>query len=181
METKINGSILHLIKGDITEQKVDALVNAADPSLMGGGGVDGAIHRAAGPKIHEECMKIAKKIGGTLPFGQAVITKGYDLPAKFVIHTVGPIWHGGKKNEPDLLRNCYLNSLELAKKNNIKTIAFPSISTGAFGYPEALAAPIALEAVKDFLETDSSINKVVFVLYSDETFGNYKKALKDLR
>jgi len=198
MQLKVNRSIISLIKGDITAERTDAIVNAADPSLMGGGGVDGAIHRAAGPRIHEECIKIAKRlvrrspalpagrhegrrrIGGILPFGEAVITKGYDLPAKFVIHTVGPIWRGGKKKEPELLRDCYLNSLKLAADNGIKTISFPSISTGAFGYPEELAAPIALKAVKGYLESNTGIEKVNFVLFSDGTFNNYKKALEAL-
>lgn len=175
----INKSKLTLVVGDITKQEVDAVVNAANSSLMGGGGVDGAIHRAAGPKLHEECMEIVKKQGGC-PTGEAVITSGGNMPAKYVIHTVGPIWYGGNANEPELLANCYKNSLKLAVKNGIKTIAFPSISTGAFGYPVEKAAVTAIKSVKDFLENNDEINEVIFVLFNDAIYKSYESVLKSL-
>lgn len=175
----INNSKLTLVIGDITKQKVDAVVNAANSSLMGGGGVDGAIHRAAGPKLHEECMEIVKR-QGECPTGEAVITSGGNMPAKYVIHTVGPVWFGGNANEPKLLANCYTNSLKLAIKNGIKTIAFPSISTGAFGYPVDKAAIVAIKAVKDFLESNDGIDEVIFVLFNDTIYNEYENALKSL-
>lgn len=175
----INKSKLTLVVGDITKQKVDAVVNAANSSLMGGGGVDGAIHAAAGPKLHEECMEIVKKQGGC-PTGEAVITSGGNMPAKYVIHTVGPMWFGGDANEPELLANCYTNSLKLAVENGIKTIAFPSISTGAFGYPVNKAAVVAIKCVKGFLENNDGIDEVIFVLFSDEIYNEYENALKSL-
>jgi len=136
--------------GDITKQKVDAIVNAANSSLMGGGGVDGAIHRAGGPAILEECRKIVSRQGGC-PTGEAVITTGGNLPAKFVIHTVGPVWNGGNNNESEKLSNCYTNSLRLAVENNLRTIAFPNISTGMYGYPKKEAAQIAIKTVTGYL------------------------------
>lgn len=175
----INKSKLTLVVGDITKQEVDAVVNAANSSLMGGGGVDGAIHRAAGPKLHEECMEIVKKQGGC-PTGEAVITSGGNMPAKYVIHTVGPIWYGGNANEPELLANCYKNSLKLAVKNGIKTVAFPSISTGAFGYPVEKAAVTAIKSVKDFLENNNEIYEVIFVLFNDAIYKSYESVLKSL-
>lgn len=170
--------MIKIILGDITEQDTDAIVNAANSALMGGGGVNGAIHRKGGPQILSECKEIIKKIGH-LPTGCAVITKGGNLKAKFVIHTVGPIWHGGKNNEENLLRSCYQESLKLALDYEIKTIAFPSISTGAYGYPKELAAPIAVSAVYDFLREHKGIEEVRFVLFDKETEEIYKKALND--
>ncbi len=145
METRIK-----LIFGDITKLEVDAIVNAANSSLMGGGGVDGAIHRAGGPQILAECREIVAR-QGRCSTGEAVITSGGNLPAKYVIHTVGPIWIGGNNNEPQLLKNAYLNSLKLAVANHCRTVAFPNISTGVYGYPKELAAKIAIQAVSDFL------------------------------
>ncbi|MEW6007226.1 MAG: O-acetyl-ADP-ribose deacetylase [bacterium] len=171
--------MIKIILGDITEQDCDAIVNAANSSLMGGGGVDGAIHRKGGEKILEECKEIIKKIG-YLETGRAVITRGGNLKAKFVIHTVGPIWRGGKNREQSLLKSCYQESLKLALENNLKTIAFPSISTGAYGYPKELAAPVAMKGVSDFLKEEKGIQEVRFVLFDKETFSVYKEALDDL-
>jgi len=173
---------IKIIKGDITKQKTDAIVNAANSSLMGGGGVDGAIHRAGGPAILKECNEIIRKIG-RLPTGKAVITGGGNLPAKFVIHTVGPIYReyqgesgNIKDNQGEPLRSCYIESLKLAAEKGLKSISFPSISTGAYRYPLEEAAPIAIRAVKDFLEQESSIREVYFVLYNDPTYEAYKNA-----
>jgi len=171
MDTRIE-----IIKGDITKQKVDAIVNAADSSLMGGGGVDGAIHRAAGPVILEECKKIVADRGGC-PTGEAVITSGGTLPAKFVIHTVGPVWENGKNNESQLLANCYQNCLQLALHNKLYTIAFPNISTGVYGYPKKEAAGIAIKTVTGFLHNNPGIIKVYFVCFDDENFQLYKDLL----
>ena len=167
---------IELIKGDITKLKVDAIVNAANSGLMGGGGVDGAIHRAGGPAILEECRKIVAKQGGCKT-GEAVITTGGDLPAKYVIHTVGPVWNGGKKNEPTLLANCYKNSLNLAVQNNLSSIAFPNISTGIYGYPKKEAAEIAINTVSEFLKQNDFINKVYFVCFDEENYNYYKALL----
>lgn len=163
---------LEIVKTDITLLKVDAIVNAANSSLLGGGGVDGAIHRAAGPELLDECQKI-----GGCPTGEARLTQGYKLPAKYVIHTVGPIWTGGARGEAELLSSCYRNSLELAVKNDIKTIAFPSISTGAYRFPLDRAVPIALQEIVNFLKTNRTIEKVIIACYSDEVFDRYKKEL----
>ncbi|HAW50388.1 TPA: O-acetyl-ADP-ribose deacetylase [bacterium] len=168
---------IKVVLGDITEQKVDVIVNAANPSLMGGGGVDGAIHRKGGPSILEECKQIIKKIGH-LATGKAVITKGGNLPAKYVIHTVGPIWGGGSYDEEEVLRSSYQESLRLAKENNLKRVAFPSISTGAYGYPKELAAPVAVSAVSDFLDKNPEIDEVRFVLFNNDTYSVYENALK---
>jgi O-acetyl-ADP-ribose deacetylase (regulator of RNase III) len=168
---------IRLKKGDIVDEDVDAIVNAANPSLMGGGGVDGAIHRAAGHEMHEECMAIAKRIGRLEP-GNAVMTGGGRLKARRVIHAVGPVWHGGDRGEAETLRNAYLNSLRLAEENGIKEISFPSISTGAYGYPVELAARVAVEAVSEFLKGRDM--KVNFVLFDDRAFEAYRKALFDL-
>ena len=164
---------IEIIKGDITKLKVDAIVNAANNSLLGGGGVDGAIHRAAGPMLLEEC----KKLGGC-PTGEAKITKGYNLPAKFVIHTVGPIWKGGNYNEDELLSNCYKNSLTLALENGIKTIAFPSISTGAYRFPVERASKIAFNTVMEFLRQHDEIEKVIFCCFDDNTYALYSQLKK---
>ena len=166
---------IEIILGDITKLKVDAIVNAANRYLLGGGGVNGAIHHAAGPELLEECRKL-----GGCPTGEAKITKGYNLPAKYVIHTVGPVWMGGNSNEENLLANCYKNSLKIAVENKIKTIAFPAISTGAFGYPIEKAAQIAINTVKRFLEYDNSINKVTFVAFSEKDFQLLKKMIETI-
>ena len=176
MTTKINRTSLALIRGDITRERVDAIVNAANEQLMGGGGVDGAIHRAGGPAIMAECSAIRAEQGGC-PTGQAVITTGGNLPAKHVIHTVGPIWRGGNSGEAELLASCYRESLRLAMEHGIKTIAFPSISTGVYGYPVAQAAVVALHAVKQFLAAHDGLDEVRFVLFDDATHGAYENAL----
>ncbi len=159
-----------VIKGDITEQNVDAIVNAANSSLLGGGGVDGAIHRAAGHELVMECRELHG-----CKTGQAKITKGYKLPAKWVIHTVGPVWQGGNKGEEGLLAACYRNSLELAVKNDTKTIAFPSISTGAYRFPVERAAVIAITEIKRFLQMDSNIEKVWLVCFDEDTYQKYQE------
>jgi len=156
---------IEIIIGDITKQNVDAIVNAANTSLLGGGGVDGAIHRAAGPKLLEECRKLAG-----CQTGNAKITKGYNLSARFVIHTVGPIWRGGFNHEEELLADCYKNSLILAVKNHISSIAFPMISTGAFGFPFKLAGKIAIDTINDFLQQDKSLNKILLVCFSQSDY-----------
>jgi len=156
-------------RGDITTEKVDAVVNAANSTLLGGGGVDGAIHRRGGSAILEECREIRKtKYPDGLPAGEAVMTTGGEMPAKYVIHTVGPIWHGGKKGEEKKLKDCYLNSLKVAVDNQCKTIAFPAISTGVYGYPRELAAKVSSKAAKDFLEEHKEIEKVIFVFFSED-------------
>lgn len=162
-----------MVLGDITEQKVDAIVNAANTTLLGGGGVDGAIHRAAGPELLEECRKI-----GGCPTGEARITKGHKLPAKFVIHTVGPVWYGGKNEEDELLRKCYINSMTLAEHAGVKSLAFPSISTGAYHFPIGRAAGIAVETVMGNLKTMQGIEKVVFVCFSKADYAVYEHMLK---
>ena len=163
---------LRLILGDITVQKVDAIVNAANTSLLGGGGVDGAIHRKAGPKLLEQCRKL-----GGCPTGQARITRGYNLPARVVIHTVGPIWRGGANEEDDRLRECYVNSLKLAEQNGVRTVAFPSISTGAYGFPIKRAARIAIRTVQETLPKVHGIETVVFVCFSQSDYDVYKEFL----
>jgi O-acetyl-ADP-ribose deacetylase len=166
-------SKIEIVRGDITRLDVDAIVNAANTTLLGGGGVDGAIHRAAGPKLLEEC----RTFGGCLT-GQARITRGYNLPAKFVIHTVGPVWSGGNRGESDRLAECYLNSLRLAVKNRIKTIAFPAISCGAYRFPIHAAAEIAVRVIHDFLATEDRIDKVTFVLATDQILTAYQELLE---
>jgi len=167
-EFKVGKATVRLVRGDITEMETDAIVNAANSSLMGGGGVDGTIHRKGGPKILEECKKIrATEWPQGLPTGKAVITSAGNLKAKHVIHTVGPIWRGGNRGEPELLAQAYQNSLRLAVAEGLKTVAFPSISTGAYGYPIEDACRVALEAVKEFLEKEDNLDEVVFVLFSE--------------
>ena len=171
-------SRIDIVRGDITKLDVDAIVNAANSTLLGGGGVDGAIHRAAGPELLAEC----RALGGCPP-GEAKITRGYKLPARFVIHTVGPVWRGGKQDESEVLANCYRNSLQLAIENGIKTIAFPAISCGAYGYPISEAAEIAMKTTRDFLaastkacpEQSRRIDKVIFVVAGDEILRAYER------
>ena len=165
---------ISIIDGDITQQRVDAIVNAANRSLLGGGGVDGAIHRAAGPQLLAECRML-----NGCPTGEAKMTKGYNLPAKHVIHTVGPVWRGGKANEEQLLENCYRHSLQLAIQHDIKTIAFPSISTGIYGFPIDKASRIATRTVKAFLEDHKSIQHVTFVCFGQHDYQVYQKAVAD--
>ncbi len=172
METKIS-----LIKGDITLQKTEAIVNAANTSLLGGGGVDGAIHHAGGPKILEECKKIRAKQGGC-PTGEAVITSGGDMAAKYVIHTVGPVWSGGDHNEEQLLHNAYYNSLTLAKGNRIHSVSFPSISTGVYRFPIDKAARIAFTTVRRFLQ-EYNFEEIRFVLFSERDLKVYENALNE--
>jgi len=166
---------IELMQGDITAMDVDAIVNAANTSLLGGGGVDGAIHRAAGPELLEECRSL-----GGCPTGEARITRGYRLQARYVIHTVGPVWHGGRRNEDRLLADCYRNSLELARENQLKTVAFPSISTGAYRFPIERASRIALETVGAFLAGQSVVSKVYFVCFSKDDLHVYQRVLKEL-
>ncbi len=172
---KINESDLILMKGDITREETEAIVNAANSSLLGGGGVDGAIHRAGGPQILEECRKI-----GSCPPGEARITTGGRLKAKFVIHTVGPVYRDGKHGEPQILANAYVNSLQICLDRGIRSVAFPSISTGAYGYPAEGAAKIALSAVVEFLREHAGIGTVRFVLFDQATFDVYQKVISDL-
>lgn len=163
-----------ILKGDIVKAKTDAIVNAANTSLLGGGGVDGAIHRAAGAELLAEC----KTLDGCKT-GEAKITKGYKLKAKYVIHTAGPIWRGGKWNEDQLLKNCYENSLQLAKENGVKTIAFPSISTGVYCFPVERAAKIAVKTICDFLKTDTFFRQVLMICFDEDTKEIYLNALKE--
>lgn len=164
-------SRIEVVQGDITTMEVDAIVNAANETLLGGGGVDGAIHRAAGPRLLEECRQI-----GGCPTGQARITRGYDLRAKYVIHTVGPIWQGGERNEPELLASCYRSSLALASENGIRSIAFPAISCGVYGYPLNAAARIALAEVTAYLEDHEMPGQVRLVCFDDRTLSAYSQA-----
>jgi O-acetyl-ADP-ribose deacetylase (regulator of RNase III) len=168
---------IRLVKGDITILKVDAIVNAANSGLMGGGGVDGAIHRAGGPEIMEECVKIRNRQGGCKT-GEAVLTRAGKLPACYVIHTVGPVWNGGQNNEEELLASCYHKSLRLAVSNRVRTIAFPNISTGVYGFPKDKAAGIAVREVVDFLENDNTLEMVVFVCFDDENYNIFSDILK---
>jgi O-acetyl-ADP-ribose deacetylase (regulator of RNase III) len=164
-----------VVQGDITKQEVDAIVNAANTSLLGGGGVDGAIHRAAGPQLLEECRGL-----GGCSTGDAKITKGYNLPAQWVIHTVGPVWQGGNHNEDELLANCYRNSLALAEQYSIKTIAFPAISTGVYSFPLERSTRIAVSEVKSFLERNSSLEKVLLVCFSERDYQCYLDTVQEI-
>jgi O-acetyl-ADP-ribose deacetylase (regulator of RNase III) len=166
---------IEIQEGDITKLKVDAIVNAANTSLLGGGGVDGAIHRAAGPELLEECRTL-----NGCQTGEAKISKGHKLPAKWVIHTVGPRWHGGQRNEERLLANCYRNSLALTEKHGIRTIAFPSISTGAYGYPIEEACRIALTEIQSFLDGNTSVEKVKLVCFGKEDYQVYRDAAREI-
>jgi O-acetyl-ADP-ribose deacetylase (regulator of RNase III) len=163
---------IEVILGDITQQNTDAIVNAANTTLLGGGGVDGAIHRAAGPELLQECRRL-----GGCPTGQARITRGYRLPARYIIHTVGPVWQGGHKGEEDLLRACYLNSLKLAKQNGVRTMAFPSISTGAYRFPIEPAAKIAVVTIRQFLDKEDGLERVVLVCFSKNDLEAYRREL----
>ena len=182
MEFHVGNTIVQLIKGDITEVEADAIVNAANSSLMGGGGVDGAIHSKGGPKILEECKRIrATEWPDGLPTGKAVITSAGNLKAKYVIHTVGPVWLGGFHVEAELLKQAYRNSLKLAVAKGIRSIAFPSISTGAYGYPIEEASRIAVKTVKEFLEKDGRLEKVIFVLFSEQDLEIYMDTAKQVK
>ena len=181
MEFKVGKAVVRLVQGAITEQETEAIVNAANPSLMGGGGVDGAIHRKGGPTIREECARIREREWPDgLPVGEAVITSGGRLKAKYVIHTVGPIWRGGNKREPQLLAKAYRSSLSLAVSRGIKRISFPSISTGAYGYPVEKASRVALRAVKEFLEKEDRLEEVRFVLFTENDLRVYEEAAKEI-
>jgi O-acetyl-ADP-ribose deacetylase (regulator of RNase III) len=175
---------LELVRDDITRLEVDAIVNAANSSLLGGGGVDGAIHRAAGPVLLEECIRIARErrhiAGEPCPTGDAVITGAGNLPCKKVIHTVGPIWRGGRKKEAEFLASCYRKSLLLARDEGLKTIAFPNISTGVYGYPKDKAAVVALETVRKTLEETSEVEKVIFDVFDEENYRIYSALLSAL-
>jgi O-acetyl-ADP-ribose deacetylase (regulator of RNase III) len=181
MEFQVGKAFLEIIRGDITEIEADAIVNAANSSLMGGGGVDGAIHRRGGPRILEECKRIREtEWPDGLPTGKAVITSGGNLKAKHVIHTVGPVWRGGFHAEAELLKQAYRNSLKLAVANGLKVIAFPSISTGAYGYPIGEASRIAVKTVKDFLEKEDKLERVILVLFSESDFQLYLGTAKSI-
>ena len=174
MDEFLAGRIV-IAQGDITTYDVDAIVNAANKSLLGGGGVDGAIHRAAGPELLEECRKL-----NGCDTGQAKITAGYRLPARHVIHTVGPVWHGGDRDEERLLASCYRTSLKLAADNGLETVAFPSISTGAYGFPISMAAPIALRTVREMLDEHPDLKKVFIVCFSDSDLRVYLEAAREV-
>jgi len=170
---------IELLLGDITKIKADVIVNAANSSLLGGGGVDGAIHRAGGKEILEECKKIVARQGGCKT-GEAVITTGGKLPSRFVIHTVGPVWNGGNRNEAKNLASCYKNSLQLAVENQCRTIAFPCISTGVYGYPPEQAAQVAVEVIYEFLKQSERIDKVILVCFDDSNFQFTKHHIESL-
>jgi len=178
---QVGKAMIRLVQGDITDMETDAIVNAANSSLMGGGGVDGAIHRKGGPRILEECRKIRQtEYPNGLPTGKAVVTSGGNLKAKYVIHTVGPVWQDGNEGEAELLADAYRNSLELAVSKRLRTVAFPSISTGAYGYPILEASRVALRTVKMFLENKGDLDEVVFVLFSERDLKTYLAALNEV-
>jgi O-acetyl-ADP-ribose deacetylase (regulator of RNase III) len=179
-EVKVGKGKLVILRGDITKEDVEAIVNAANPQLTPGGGVSGAIHRAGGPEVTQAAAAIRRE-RGPLPTGEAVITPGGKLPARWVIHTVGPVWHGGTRGEPELLARAYRSCLELAKERGIRSVAFPSISTGVYGYPIELAAPIALGTIRGFLATDPGpVEEVRMVLFSARDFEAYRRAWEEL-
>lgn len=181
VDYKIGVTKVSLILGDITKQETDVIVNAANASLMGGGGVDGSIHRMGGPKILEECKKIrSTEWPDGLPTGKAVITLGGNLKARYVIHTVGPVWQGGDKGEPELLADAYRNSMKLAVSKGLRTISFPSISTGAYGYPKDKACQIALTITKEFLDKETKLNMIVFVLFGKHDLEIYEQCAKKI-
>jgi len=163
---------IKVIKGDIAQVKTDVIVNAANTTLLGGGGVDGAIHHAAGPGLYKECLSLKG-----CKTGEAKITSGYNLPAKFIIHTVGPIWKGGTRGEKELLANCYRNCLQIAENTKLKSIAFPNISTGVYGFPKPLAAEIAIQEVRKFAKTCREIKQVIFVTFDEENYMLYSELL----
>nr|WP_145402709.1 O-acetyl-ADP-ribose deacetylase [Paenibacillus xylanexedens] len=177
MEAKVNQTIFEVLKGDITKSQLDSIVNAANTSLLGGGGVDGAIHRAGGKAILDECIKIRNK-QGNCPVGEAVITTGGRLKAKYVIHTVGPVWNGGNNNEAEKLKNCYTNTLKLAVHNHLQSISIPNISTGIYKYPKREASEIAINTVAEFINRNESILHIQFVCFDDENYEIYKESLK---
>jgi len=175
MSSEMISNRIEVVEGDITKQAVDAIVNAANTTLLGGGGVDGAIHRAAGPELLEDC----RKLGGCAT-GQAKITKGCRLPAKWVIHTVGPVWRDGRQGEDELLASCYRSCFALAEQHGIRTIAFPSISTGAYGFPMDRAARIAVRETKKFLAGDTIVERVLLVCFGERAYETHARALKEL-
>jgi O-acetyl-ADP-ribose deacetylase (regulator of RNase III) len=179
MEAPVGKAVLKIITGDITTQDTEAIVNAANSGLMGGGGVDGAIHRAGGPQILEECKEIRAR-QGKLPTGKAVITSGGRLKARFVIHTVGPVWSGGNRDEDKLLRSAYLSSLLLAKERGVRSVSFPSISTGVYGFPMHRAARIALKTVRDFISANTGFDEVRFVLFGEHALNEFLSAWKEI-
>lgn len=173
-------SRIEVIKGDITKLRVDAIVNAANSSLMGGGGVDGAIHRAGGPAILEECKKIVARQGACRT-GEAVITTGGNLPAKYVVHTVGPVWNGGRLKEREQLADCYRNALRLAVEHKCKTIAFPNISTGIYRFPKDEAAEIAVDNIQKFLSQNNSIEKIILVCFDEENYRHIRNSVQNVK
>lgn len=179
MKAAIGARVIELTRGDITHETTDAIVNAANSSLLGGGGVDGAIHRAGGPEILEACKQLRASTG-TCPPGHAVITNAGRLACRYVIHAVGPVWHGGARGEAELLASAYRSSLRLADEHGLRSLAFPSISTGAYGYPEPAAADVALRTVRDHLMGETSITQVRFVLFAETTLATYRTALSAL-
>ena len=179
MELQIHETIIELIKGDITLSEVDCIVNAANTSLLGGGGVDGAIHRAGGKAILDECIQIRNR-QGNCPVGEAVITTAGKLKAKYVIHTVGPVLNGGRNQEDDKLQKCYRNTLNLASKNKIRSIAIPNISAGIYKFPKEKAAEIAIRTIKDFVEADNSVSRIQFICFDDENHEIYQEKLRSI-